>query len=230
VLGSKTGRSIGTILLFVGAVLLIAALIEPWYADAASNSGLPGGGTRNVTVTYYPGISSLNGTIRYSCGGSGFEGSLPCPDQTSYSNAKANSTGIVAETGFLLGVVAVVSGILAALLGMASRRNSRRGSSGLAFAVVALAFAILAPVVFGVALPTAVGKDTPGHRGNGPWSSFFGSASSTIFPVRETTTWGPSLGWYMSIAAAGLFLVGVIFFARLRVEPLQPVAASSSTG
>lgn len=228
-LTSKTGRLIGTILLLVGAVLLVAVLVTPWYSYAASVRGLPGGGTRNETTTYYPGLPSTSGTIRYSCGGSGFEGSRPCPVQNAYSNEGLNNVGIVAETGFFLVIGAAALGFIAAVLGAASRGSPRTFRLTLVLDTVALLLAISAPVAFALALPAAIGKDLPSHPANGPWSSFFGSGSNAIPLLGESARWGPAVGWYLSVIGAVFFLVGLILLARSRAEPITPVVTTSSS-
>lgn len=214
---SKRGRLIAAVIILVGAILLIAGLIMPWYTYKTSSSGL------SETINFYPGMPSTNGTIQYQCSG------IPtCPPQTSYSARDLNNTGMVAETGFYLLIVGIILGVIAAILGVASRGNPRRANGAVPLAVVALILALVAPVLFVVALPPAIGKDTPNHPANGPWSSFIGSNSTTEFGISVTTSWGPAVGWYLAIASFVILLVGVVLLARYRREPPQAVTASAS--
>jgi hypothetical protein len=79
--------------------------------------------------------------------------------------------------------------------------------------------------MFAVGLPGAVAKDDPSHSGSGPWSTFFGSNSTTEFDRTVNLTWGPGAGWYLSFVAFALFLNGVIFWARSRKDPPGPVTS-----
>ncbi|MCI4347636.1 MAG: hypothetical protein L3J97_03330 [Thermoplasmata archaeon] len=222
---TRAGRLIGAIIILIGAILLIASLVLPWYSVQTSFGGA------SATQNSYPGLPSTNGTIQYSCSG------LPslilgasCPPQTSYSRQHLNNTGLIAESGFFLIIAGIVLGIIAAVLGIASRGNSRRTSPAVALAVVALLLAIAAPGLFAASLPGAIGKDLPGHTGSGPWSSFFGSASTMVAPtVTLSTTWGPSVGWYCAIVAFVLLLVGLIILFMYRKEPPQPAIGPSSS-
>ncbi len=189
---STAGRLIGPILLLVGAALLIAALVTPWYSYAVSIHEESGGGPLNETTVYFLGISSMNGTIRHYC--SGFGGFGACTGQTSYSTEDLNNTGIVAESALFVVIGASAIGVLAAALGMTSRGDSRRVAAGLALSVVSLALGIVAPVLFALTLPSAMAKDFPHHPASGPSTSFFGSSSNTTFFTTVTIAWGPALG------------------------------------
>ncbi|MGA8276327.1 MAG: hypothetical protein WB852_08570 [Thermoplasmata archaeon] len=211
---ATSGRMIAAVLILIGAILLIGALVTPWYSYESSGNGL------SETRNYYLGMPSTNGTIQPVCSG------LPsCPTQTSYSTQNLNNTGSLAEAGFFMVIGGFALGIIAAILGVVSRRNPRRAAPVMALAALALVLAIAAPGLFAVSLPGAAAKDSPGHLGSGPWSSFFGSNSTTISGITITTTWGPGIGWYLSIVAFVILLVGVILLARYRREPPQPMTA-----
>jgi len=216
---AKVGRLIAAVIILVGAVLLIAALFTPWYTYEISGHGV------SETANLYLGIPSTSGTVQYSCSGVPF-----CQSQTSYSQANLNNTGTIAEAAFFLLIGGLVLGIIAAVLGVASQRSSRRAAPAVMLAVVALILVIAAPGLFAAVLPGAFGNDTPGgHPANGPWNSFFGSSSTTFFDVTATTTWGPAIGWYLSIVAFVLLLVGAILLARSPGGLPQPATAPSST-
>ncbi len=216
---SKKGRMVGAVIVLVGAILLVAALFMPWYTESFSASGI------TVSENAYPGFPSTNGTIQYTC--SGLPSGASCEPQTSYSDAKLNNSGTIAEVGFFLIIVGVIFGIIGAIIGLTSRSNPRRARSAATMAIVAMIVAIAAVGMFAAALPTAIGQDTPGHSGSGPWSSFFGSTSASRFGITGgTLSWGPSIGWYLAIAAFVVLLVGMVVLMRARKDP-QPTPTAT---
>jgi hypothetical protein len=210
---------VGAAIVLVAAILMLVALFTPWYMEQVSFHGA------TETLNAYPGMPSTNGTIQYTC--SGLPSGVQCPSQTSYTAEKFNNTGTIAEAGFYLIIVSFVLGFIGAVLGFASGKNARRAGPARTLAIVALVVAIAAVGMFAVALPTAIGQDSPGHTGTGPWSSFFGSSNATGmgFPG-GTLTWGPGIGWYLAIVAFVLFLVGMFVLRRAMKEPAEPVAAA----
>jgi hypothetical protein len=210
---TRAGRLVAVVIILVGAVLLIAALFTPWYSYEIS------GHSASETANFYLGVPSTSGTIQYSCSGISF-----CQTQTSYSQKDLNNSGMIAEAAFFLLIGGLVLGIIAGLVGMAYRGSSRRTTFAIALALVALILAVSAPGLFAAALPGAISSDhnlgSPG--GNGPWNSFYGSSSTTFLGVSATTTWGPALGWYLSIVAVVFLLVGAILLFRARRESPAP--------
>lgn len=216
---SKGGRMVGAAVILVGAILMIVALFTPWYMEQISDSG------RTITLNSYPGMPSTNGTIQYSC--SGLPSGYQCPSQTSYSADHLNNTGTIAETGYYLIILGFIFGLIGAILGFASGNKPGRARSGMTMAIVAMVVAIAAVGMFAVALPTAIGQDTPNHTGTGPWSSFYGSGNASSYGLPGgTLSWGPATGWYLAIGAFVLFLVGMIILARARREPPEPAATA----
>jgi hypothetical protein len=216
---AKVGRLIAAVIILVGAVLLIAAVFTPWYAEQFSGSGV------TVTQNAYPGLPSSNGTIQYTC--SGLPSGVSCLSQTSYNTYTANNTGNIAEAVYFMAIAGFILGFIGAIIGLMSRSNPRRTAPAMALAVVAMILAVAAVGVFAVALPGAIGSDSPNHSGTGPWSSFFGSTNTGRFDIQGTLTWGPGVGWYLAIGAFVLLLVGVILALRFRRDPLPPVPATT---
>jgi hypothetical protein len=218
---------VGAVIVLVGAILLIAALFTPWYVETFSGSGI------TLNENAYPGLPSSNGTIQYTC--SGLPSGASCEPQTSYSNLNLNNTGTIAEAGYFLIIVGVVLGLIGAIIGFTSRNNSRRAGPAITLALVAMIVAIASVAMFAVALPSAIGQDTPGHSGTGPWSSFFGSTSASRFGIESgTLSWGPGIGWYLAIGAFVVLLVGMIILMLARKNPPEPTptavpAPASST-
>lgn len=230
-MANKGRRVVGSIIVLIGAILLIAALFTPWYAFKTSFAG--GSETQNS----YPGMPGTNGTIQYTC--SSLPTGVTCPSQTSYSSIvpKETNVGNLAESGFFLLIVGIILGFLATIFGLMSRGNFRRSTPALAFGIIALLLAIIAPVLFAAALPGAVSSDiSSAYRPpntSGPWSSFIGSSSYTnplIGPV--SLNWGPAIGWYLAIVAFVFLLIGVVLLFLYRKDPAEPapVAAPAPTG
>lgn len=221
---SKGGRLAGAVIVLVGAVLLLTAILTPWYTEQVSISGA------TETQNAYLGLPNSNGTIQYSC--SGLPSGVPCPSQTSYSTQKLNNTGLIAEVGYFLVIGGFILGLIGAIVGLMSRNNPGRARRGVTLAIVAMILAIVAAAAFVVALPPALGNDIKGHTGNGPWSSFYGSGNSSAYGFPGgTLTWGPGMGWYFALAAFVVLLIGAILMARGRKEPVAaPMTAPAPAG
>lgn len=224
----KAGRILGAVIVLVGAVLLIAALFMAWYEVQVKESA--GGATVTGTYHTYPGLPSTNGTVQttFSCSGLPAGYSCPATNTTSYSKADLNSTGQLAEIGFFLLIGGFVLGLLGAVIGFASGRKAGRAGAAAALGVVAMILAVAAFGLFAVMLPGAIGNDSPNHQGfDGPWSSFIGSGNSTYYSAPGgTASWGPAVGWYLTIGAFVVLLIGVIVLARSRREPPEPTPVS----
>jgi hypothetical protein len=222
---------LGAIIVLIGAVLLIAAAFVPWYTQQIKASVA----TYNITINQnaYPGIPSSNGTIQYTC--SGLPSGFNCFSQTSYKNLNLNNTGNIAEAGYFMMIVGFILGLVGAIAGFMSRSNPRRAGMAIALAIVAMILAVAAVGLFAALLPGAIGNDTPGHSGTGPWSSFWGSGNGTLYGFSGASwTWGPGIGWYLALVGFVILLIGVIilFMGRKDVEPMpettpEPSAAPS---
>ena len=210
---AKRGRTLAAIVLLIAVVLTLGALFLPWYSEQFSAFGL------SETQNAYLGLPTTNGTLQYSC-----SSNAPCHNTTSrsYSDLNLTHVGNLAEAGYLLIITDAVFGLLAVALAFASRNNPRRAGTAIALGVLAMLIAIGAAGYFAVALPGAIGSDSPGHTGSGPWSSFYGSTTTSGLSI----TWGPAMGWYLAIGAFVLFLVGVVILARSRTDPPAPAPAA----
>jgi hypothetical protein len=230
---ASTGRLVAAALVLIGAILLAAAIFTPWYSldSTRGEVGTPSNPYNNGTynATYYLGLPSANGTIWYSCSGDGFK----CPSQTSYSSAGQNNTGIVAVISFGLLVAGCAFGAISGVLGILFRRNSTWAFPVIVFAVIALVLAIAAPGIFAASLPGAFSKDSPkgpcGGSAPGPWSSFYGSTSTNcgFGLISFSYSWGPLIGWYLSLVAFAILVVGVILLLLYRRNPPRPAPSPS---
>jgi len=205
-----TRSRIAAVLFLVGAILLIAAFLAPWYSYDQEWAGgsVFNHGTQNAT--YYLGPPWASGPISYTCSGNAM-----CLFQPTYSDAHENNTGLVAAISSGLLIAGCSVGTITAILAVVVRPHPGRPSPVISCALLALFLAIAAPVVFSASLSGAFSKDFPnatcgGTSYPGPWSSFSGSATTICGMVRSSNSWGPLIGWYLSIAAAAVLGVAVI--------------------
>jgi len=224
---TKKRRMVGAIVVLIGAILLIVAAFTPWYTESFSATVF--GSKITINANSYPGFPNSNGTIQYTC--SGLPTGASCLSSTSYQNSHLNNTGNIAEAGYFMTIVGFILGLIGAIMGMMSRNNARRAGPAFALAIVAMILALAAFGLFAAALPGAIGSDTPGHTGTGPWSSFFGSTNTTGFgiPVAGTLTWGPAVGWYLAIVAFVVLLIGAFLIMRNRKDPEPAAMPAPST-
>lgn len=241
----RTGL-VGAILLFLGAVLLLVALLIGWYAVNVSLHASSGGFSVSGSgaITFNLG-NTLQEQYSYSIGGVPF-GSLSITNTTTYNQVHLNSTGQLyqAMQYVVLGgiLLAFASGVLAVL--PSSRPGLRRGA--LALGIVALLLAVAAPVTVAVAQPGALRHDASGSGGgnltrntSGPWNGFFGSCSGASCGAfaggangsaftNTTETWGPGGGWYVSLVGFVILLIGVVFARRKGAAATMPAGPPSS--
>lgn len=198
---------IGGLVMVIGAILLVVSLLVGWYAVTGSIGSGAFSGT--LTLTLKPGSQ-----YTYSASAAGLSISNTC--SYSGSNGTTGCVGNLAKTGQLysiveyLLIVGIIVGFLGAILAMMS--GGRRKGAVMGLAVIALLVAIVAPMVLLAAQPGAIKSDLGsssggfGSNNTGPQSSFFGSSNGF--------TWGPSTGWYLSIGAFVLFLIGMLLSGR----------------
>jgi hypothetical protein len=218
---------LGAILLIIGAILLIAALFTSWYTWSLQESGA--GGSITGDTDFHAGTSY---TTSFSCSG---EASSVCPSGATCPYSGSSSTGCTAagenKTGQLYAVTefivigGLVLGFLAGILALMGGTKPGMRKGAVALGAIALILALVGPVVLLAAQPGAVKSDsTPSGgsapSGSGPYSSYFGSCSGSNCgfggsgATSVSGTWGPSVGWYLSIVAFVLFLLGVIMVMR----------------
>ncbi len=210
----RTARLIAGIVILAGAALLFGALLSPWYTLELSENGASAG------ANFYLGSPSTNGTVRPFC--SGLPNGSSCSPWTSYSADNASNVGALASTTYSLVILAGILGIAGGLLGVFASRWPKWGVVGIGLATVALIVALAAPGLYAASQTSAWSKDLPGEPGMGPWSSFFGSNSTTIGNNTTSETWGPSTGWYLPLGGFVLLLGGVVLLARNRRDPPPP--------
>ncbi|HEV2316135.1 MAG TPA: hypothetical protein VGV89_00980 [Thermoplasmata archaeon] len=210
-----------------------------WYSTSFSASESFGGVSVSATGTYtfYPG-SSYHTTTSVSCSGSPLCGSIPTgTNTTSYSSSHLTQTGNWYALVEYLTIGGLVLGLLGALLGFMSRGKPGMQMAVLGLIALALILSIATPMLLLAEQPGAVSSDCHNNGGSnatgcstGPGGSFFGSCSGSscagtfLVGSGSSGSWGPSTGWYLSIVAFVLFLIGLLLFLAGRKEP-EPMAA-----
>ncbi len=233
---SRTDDRIGAGHVLLGAVLLGSALIAPWYfydGVYVQHWGTPSG-PESVEIgpsvlDFY--LVALPGAepVQTSCPSGNI--SYFCPTSSTYSRAGLNGTERVVALTLGLESAGFAAAAAAGVLGITRRGGARGAFLQRALPFVAIALAISATASFAALLPGALAKDVPtaqhGDESAGPWSSFYGSQSFVI-PVAcpspgcamHNVSWGPSVGWALSIAAIAVLLVGAAMTLRSRRDPI----------
>ena len=222
---TKRNRTAAGALAIIGAVLLIAALFVGWYQETVSFnvSGFSGTNTGDFYITNKVVTTSTSGGNTNTV-------------TKSYSDAGLNKTGQLA--GAIEGIViaGIILGFIGAILGFGSRGRQSWVRPAMALLVLALLLSIVAPIGMLALQPSAVKSDSNSSLTNGqsgPWNSFFGSCSagsSCAAGSGGSFTWGPYVGWYLSIVAFVLFLIALIVLSGARKAPPmeQPTTMAGS--
>jgi hypothetical protein len=245
----------GGLLLIIGAILLIVALLVSWYtisisfstSESIAGSTVTGSGTDHVDL--HPGsMYAYSSSSSYTCTGAAApycpasqstSGSCPyggSSNSSSCSSLDEKATGnLYSATQFLvIGALALgfIAGILALMAG--GRPGMRKGA--MALGIIALLLALVTPITLFAAQPGAVKSDyTPSGgqapSGSGPWSSYIGSCSGSSCGMGSgsgngTESWGPSTGWYLSLGAFVVFLLGILMVRGGRDDASTSAASS----
>lgn len=222
------------VLALIGAIILLASVAVGWYAWSFSASGSGSGisYSSTLTETLYPGDKVVTASSS-TCTGSSYCSSISSSqsNSTTYQKLMLNNTGNLYGAAEGLVIAGGIAGLLGAILLMVSGSKPSFRKIFLALGVIALILAIAAPMALLAAQPGAIHSDATSHggtiSGSGPWSSFFGSCSGTACgnntPQNSSATWGPSVGWYLSIVGFVLFLVALLM--GWRAKPMAAAAA-----
>lgn len=194
-----------------------------WYTVSATTSS----GSQTYSLDLYPDqqvtVSGTSGTTTATVSGS-------------YSDARLNNTGnlyTIVEILLILGAILGIAG--GGLLIAAGTRVNASTALATALIIFGVAMAIAGPIAVFVHQPSALAADaynagSTNTSGPGPTSSFYG----TLTVNGETGTWGPALGWYLSIAIAVLLIISVAIVPSASREtaprPAGPAMAGAAAG
>ena len=228
-----------TILLGTVVILLVLALILPWWTETESDTYLPGG--TSSTQSYSP-ITGVTGVCSSACPPF-FPGPPlgPVEGTKSFSSLHLNQTANLYLAALVLVFVALAfsATALATSVGRPSlgpsHRRARIQTFSLAAALLATAIATIAlaafqPTAFRADTIAAFGPNTAWTASPSPEVSFWGSCSvgpaNGICASGWAMSWGPDSGWYLLLGAV-LALV-VIHLIRIRRLPSPAVEPSGS--
>ncbi len=203
----KGARLTASTLLLFAAILLAASMALSWWGASAS------GGGHATVLGFLPGADYRAQT--------GSNLSYP-----SYVSAGLVHVGQLYEAVLAVGVVATVAGFVAMLLSYLGALNAFKTRR---FQPITFLFGFIA-FVGAAALPAAVAGGQPGAF-NADSTSGFGGAGcgaspnpctsfwNSISTGGVTVSWGADVGWYLSVIAAVLLLVGLLILWNKRKMP-----------
>lgn len=222
-------RLIASILLLVGAVLLIVSVSTPFWSYTETGGGI------TVTQQFFPGSE-----WKETCSGSGCPtGTVTCTYSSSGGGCPAlTNTGNLYGGVYGLIVGAIVLGFIAGILSLMGALAISFGRIQMLLVwllvLVAFALAIAGPMWALGGQPGALTSDYSGSActGTSPCNSFFGSSCPSGSPSGTSCNWGAGIGWYMAIAGFALLLVGFFFLFITRRDPftIQEIMAAQSAG
>ena len=247
---ARIGSVLGPVYVLVGAALLISALFAPWYfydgqAVTYGGSEVTPIGIRDTFffLTPIPGIAPVQATCPLEWPFAP-PGGLPglCPISTSYSASGFNNVSQVATPTFALATAGAALAAVGGVLGLLFANVPRRRFPELFLTLLAAALAMAATATFAVLLPRAFAEYVPpGDWGRqlsgtaGPWSSFLGSVTYrlTVYspPTGQptfTASWGPGIGWALSVVAIPILLLGAVMMIRFRRDAAESALPSPS--
>jgi hypothetical protein len=247
---ARTGSFLGAFYVLVGAALLVSALFAPWYfydgqAVTYGGSEVTPIGIRDTSffLAPIPGIAPVQATcpVEWPVAPAG---GLPglCPISTSYSDSGFNDVSQVATLTFALAAAGAAVAAVGGVLGLLFANVPRRRFPELLLTFLATALAMAATATFAVLLPGAFAKYVPpGDWGRqlsgtaGPWSSFLGSVTYrlTVYspPTGQptfTASWGPGIGWALSVVAIPVLLLGAVMMIRFRHDATESAPPTAS--
>ncbi len=207
----------GLLISILGLVLAVAALFLPWYSYTVSGKALVGG--VDYDIYERADYSFNNVTVDSETSAAGFtlsnSTSMSWGDySTGYTQAYGGSPSLPAvyfDTLLVL-LVAVTLGAVGVLLTFVFVQLRKRPLLPFLVLLVGATLLLVSAAVFGAWHPSAVKSDrsglpSPSYAGKpttGPYDSFFGSTTLLKFKY----DWGPAAGWYLSIAAAAVMMLG----------------------
>ncbi len=206
---NKVGVALGAL----AVVLVIAAVIGPWWV--VDTTGRLGGFTVTShaeynlfgrTETSQSNLSSSSNTTAYA--------SLP-------------QTGSVFGVALILCGLGLVLGVGAVLIGVLPGANPPFRRFATVAGVLAFLLLLIAPVYVMSALPGAVNQDS-GASSSNAFSGFWGTRSASFGGfLSATTTWAAGWAWYAALVAAIVFLMASVAMVASRKPASQGLPPAS---
>jgi hypothetical protein len=214
----------------VGAVVLASSTLVGWYSITVAPSALDVNSTSTVTI-FLDGGAAVN----YTCHPAGF-----CGGHTTGSSSDSLRGSGLNATAALYGAVETImigSTLLGAYGGVQWVAAGRLRGRGQEFATSALISALVlaasGPTVLYLTQPMALAADHYAIGGNAsgpsPARSFVGNCSTSCGRTpsglgAQSESWGPGLGWFLSIFGALFFGISLVVARFGRSEGALPAA------
>lgn len=212
-------RVTASIVITLGFILVLVGMLVGWWSFTTS------GGGASTTDTFLPGsqFTTTCSPASAACGGG-------TSSTTSYSATSLKATGNLMQNVqyLLLGAVLLAAAALIAGFMGAFGFSWGRGQFNLvvAFGILAAILAVAAAAWVALAQPAALGSDGlcsgAGVPSPNPCGQFWGSASSG----GTSYSWGAGGGWYVSLVAFIVLIVGGALYGRTRAEPFTAAELS----
>lgn len=206
-------RTLGTVLVLVGIVLLAISLFVGWWMSQGTPTPPP-----TVTYTEYFGLP-VTGHAITSCADPG-----GCGPVRPFSSLGGNATGILYLGVQIVVLAGIALGTLGAYLALAARGRHRWLRWSLVAVATAAILSVAAPAALALLQPLTLKQDNPSPAVFGPGFSFWGSETLS----GTSLTWGPSFGWYLALGAFALLVAGLTVLYRARRRP--PETSVPTTG
>jgi ABC-type branched-subunit amino acid transport system permease subunit len=202
------GRFATGVLAGSAVLLLVLALFVGWYSLTYTQQDAL---VANYWAeTFFPG-QAVSGQVA-TLGGP-FPGHFS-KNVSDYAEQGLTRTGQLYEAVQLLVLSAIIVGAVGGFLALAPRAPSmRRKGVATSLLLACAVLALVAPIALVDLQPSALRQDPTGFNvpWNSPGASFFGSCTYGQCG-RNFGSWGPSWGWYLSVAAAALMVIAALVF------------------
>lgn len=195
---------IGVVLGVIAIVLSAIVMVGPWWTVNSSLTVVGQTGTSVADFSLFGVSSSFTSAHVNSTNSSDYS-------QTPHVGSVFGAATILAVLGIVLGV---------GMVGLAAIPNPTFRRYAVIFGVLAFVFALLGPLYVMSSLPGAVNTDLGNTGSYNVVSGFWGTKSTDVFGITSTVTWSAGWAWYVSVAAAVLFLVAAIILVAARKPAL----------
>jgi len=187
---------VGTILVFVGFILLFLSVVVGWYIYELKYTD-DGRYEWKLYLT----------KERFEASSEEMKDSERRDWDDSENEAIADVCGVAKWTIIFSLIITIVAIILILLIGSLSQSPMSLNTVQVILTVVAVSFALIAPLYFMVALPGGFEDDTdPDFKDEGPWDSFWGHNYDS--EEHRKDKWHPSWGWFFAMVGGVLILSG----------------------
>lgn len=223
-------RFVASLLLMVGVLLVLVALVTPWWSASISI-----GSSGTWTGYLMPGTAASScsgdcGSLYATCGGNYCYGASDNSGEV--WNTGLSSTNGLYEGVLVLLILSLLAGFLAVLLGLRGAYGSSPGrrltSITMAAGFVAMLFSLLALSVATLGQPSALSHDFSNNitiggwfcaTGSSPTNAFWGSNSGScagggLASSPVTYSWGASVGWYAALLGVLLLALATLMLFR----------------